>query len=147
MVGYCSTIYIRDSSAASAIKLDNDFPEQVWCKLRYNGHHELLVGVCYMTTTETVYGHIAHEQLRYLFQEVSNRDFILMGDFNYKGIDWLNNCCAGASEGIREWGDIASAGARAYNGGLGAEPPAGVQGQSSWSGGQGGEAPLKLTPF
>jgi len=36
-------------------------------------------------------------------------------------------------------------GARACNGGLGAEPPAGsrgrVQGQSPWSGGQGGEAP------
>ena len=27
-------------------------------------------------------------------------------------------------------------GARAYNGGLGAEPPARVQGQSAWSGGQ-----------
>ena len=36
--------HIRDSLVASAIKLENDFPEQVWCKLRYNGHHELLVG-------------------------------------------------------------------------------------------------------
>ena len=31
--------------------------------------------------------------------------------------------------------------ARAYNGGLGAQAPSGVQGQSPWSGGQGGEAP------
>jgi len=38
---------------------------------------------------------------------------------------------------------MASAGARAYNGGLGLAP-SGVQGQSPWSGGQGGEAPLKL---
>ena len=35
-------------------------------------------------------------------------------------------------------GDMASAGARAYNG---------VWGQSPWSGGQGGEAPLKLKSF
>ena len=70
---------------------------QVWCKLRYNGHYELLVGACYRTPTETVYGHIAHEQLRALFQEVSNRDFILMGDFNYKGIDWINNFCNNSS--------------------------------------------------
>ena len=37
---------IRDSLVASAIKLENDFPEQFWCKLRYNGHYELLVGRC-----------------------------------------------------------------------------------------------------
>ena len=41
---------------------------------------------------------------------------------------------------------MASAVARAYNGGLGAVPPAGsrVQGQRPWSGGLGGEAPQKL---
>ena len=69
-------LYIRDSLVASALKLDNVSPEQVWCKLRYNGQHELLVGVCYRMSTENVYGHIAHEQLRDLIQEVSNRDFI-----------------------------------------------------------------------
>ena len=39
---------------------------------------------------------------------------------------------------------MASAGARAYNGGLGAEPPAGSRGRAP---GQGGEAPLKLKSF
>jgi len=39
---------------------------------------------------------------------------------------------------------MASAGARAYNGGLGAEPPAGSRGRAL---GQGGEAPLKLKSF
>jgi len=31
--------------------------------------------------------------MREMIEEVSNRDFILMGDFNYTGIDWINNCC------------------------------------------------------
>jgi len=44
--------------------------------------------MCYRTPTEIVYG-----QLKDLIQEVSSRDFIPMGDFNYKGIDWTNNCC------------------------------------------------------
>ena len=35
MVGYW--LYIRDSLFVSATKLANDFPGQVWCKLRYNG--------------------------------------------------------------------------------------------------------------
>jgi len=45
---------------------------------------------------------------------------------------------------------ISSAVARAYNGGLGAEPPVGVQGTEPPVGGQGGKAPLmmmKLKPF
>jgi len=42
---------------------------------------------------------------------------------------------------------MASAGARAYNGGLGAEPPAGSRGRAPGRGGQGGEAPLKLKDF
>ncbi len=41
---------------------------------------------------------------------------------------------------------MASAGARAYMG-SGGFAPSGVQGQSPWSGGQGGEAPLKLKAF
>jgi len=39
---------------------------------------------------------------------------------------------------------MASAGARAYNGGLGACPQRDPGAESPWSGGQGGEAPLKL---
>jgi len=46
------------------------------------------------------------------------------------------------------WGHdpMASAVARAYNGGRG-RAPSGAQRQSPWSGGQGGEAPLKLKHF
>ena len=55
----------------------------------------------------------------------------------------------GAAEGNEKWGVkeralMASAGARAYNGGPSAS---GVQGQSPWLGRQGGEAPLKLKSF
>ena len=39
---------------------------------------------------------------------------------------------------------MASAVAQAYNGGLGAEPPAGSRGRAP---GQGGKAPLKLKAF
>jgi len=63
-------------------------------------------------------------------------------------VDILNISCDCQSVADPElWfrgGDMASAGARAYNGGLGAEPPAGSRGRAP---GQGGEAPLKLTSF
>ena len=42
---------------------------------------------------------------------------------------------------------MASVGARAYNGGLEAEPPAGSRGRAPGHGARGGEAPLKLKNF
>jgi len=42
---------------------------------------------------------------------------------------------------------MVSAGARAYNRGLGAEPPAAVHGAEPPVEGQGGESPLKPTRF
>jgi len=63
----------------------------VWCKLKYNGNRELLIGVCYRTPRERVYSYKAHQEIRDLMKEVSNREFVLMGDFNYKGIDWATN--------------------------------------------------------
>ena len=42
---------------------------------------------------------------------------------------------------------MASAGVRAYNAGLGAEPPAWVQGAEPSVGDQGGKAQLKLMAF
>jgi len=51
------------------------------------------------------------------------------------------------SWGSKEWpGPWPARGARAYNGGLGAEPPAGSRGRAR-GGGPGGEAPLKLQVF
>ena len=50
----------------------------------------------------------------------------------------------GAADGRKKWGSntaMASAGARAYSGGLGAEPPAGVQGTEPPVGGSGGRSP------
>ena len=49
----------------------------------------------------------------------------------------------GRRKQLESGGDMASAGARAYNGGLGAEPPAGSRGRAPGQGvrGEGGEAP------
>lgn len=79
-------IYAKDNLTVSEFKLDNEFPEQVWCKLKYDGNRELLIGVCYRTPSENVYENGVYQQLREMIQEVSNRDFILI-DFNYTGIN------------------------------------------------------------
>ena len=90
-------LYIRGCLNASLCELKNDHPEQVWCKLKYNGRDELLIGVCYRTPSENVYGSSAHRQIRELIDAISSKKFLLMGDFNYRGIDWTLNSLEGSA--------------------------------------------------
>ena len=85
-------LYVKEAFSAREVKLINQFPEQVWCKIKCNGNQELLVGVCYRTPSENVYGYEIHDKIRNLVSEISNKNFVLFGDFNYRGIDWAVNC-------------------------------------------------------
>jgi len=63
------------------------------------------------------------------------------------GVAWVRSGQSVADRGISFGGHMASAGARAYNGSLGAKPPVAVQGADSPVWGQGVEAALKLNAF
>ena len=47
--------------------------------------------MCYRTPSENVYGYEIHDKIRNLVSEIS-KNFVLFGDFNYRGIDWVVNC-------------------------------------------------------
>jgi len=66
------------------------FPEQTWCRLCINNDMELLVGVCYNSRNKSLFPN-NDELLQKLINEVSNKHMLLMGDFNYKGINWLTS--------------------------------------------------------
>ena len=34
-----------------------------------------------------------HASVRELVSKISNKNFVLFGDFNYRGIDWASNRC------------------------------------------------------
>jgi len=85
-----------------SVEMIGDFPEQVWCKISVGSGYDLLIGVCYRTPTEQVFGKDIHSKLRDMLLEVSNKNFILMGDFNYWHIDWIIGACeTGAMEECR----------------------------------------------
>jgi len=86
-------MYVKDCLNASEVKFKSDFPEQVWCKVMCNGNTELFIGVCYRTPSENVYGYGIHASVTELVREISNKNFVLFGDFNYRGIDWASNGC------------------------------------------------------
>jgi ribonuclease P/MRP protein subunit RPP40 len=90
-------LYIKNKLKAVKIELCNSFPEQVWCEISIGGNESVVVGVCYRTPTETVYGQENHSKLRELLVEAERKNFMLMGDFNYKDINWSSNMCSGTA--------------------------------------------------
>jgi len=62
-------------------------------QIKCNGNTELFIGVCYRTPSENVYGYGIHASVRELVSEISNKNFVLFGDFNYRIIDWASNGC------------------------------------------------------
>jgi len=86
---------------AVKVEVIGDFPQQVWCKIRVDSGYDLLIGVCYRTPIEQVFGKENHSKLRDMLLEVSNKNFILMGDFNYGHIDWsIGACESGATKSV-----------------------------------------------
>jgi len=83
-------LYVKKELQAVNVDEIGDFPEQAWCKIRVGSGYDLLIGVCYRTPTEQVFGKDNHSRpkLRDMLLEVSNKNFILMGDFNYGHIYW-----------------------------------------------------------
>ena len=88
-------LYIRSNLKATEYKPSTAFPEKVWCQLIFYNCWKFFVGVCYRTPSERIFGPSNHVQIRELLAESSRANFMLMGDFNYPGVDW----CGG--EGLR----------------------------------------------
>ena len=51
--------------------------------------------LCYRTPTERIYDVNLHEKLKELVCEVADKNLVLMGDFNYRNIDWQQFCTNG----------------------------------------------------
>ena len=81
-------LYVKSNIKSVEHYVETDFPEHVWSKLVDCAGRELIIGVCYRTPTESIFGKSIHEKLRKLLAEVSKKHVVLMGDFNYPGIDW-----------------------------------------------------------
>ena len=52
--------------------------------------HNLLIRECYRSCNTDIVGHENEVELRKVITEVSNTDFVLMGNFNYPDIDWVH---------------------------------------------------------
>ena len=94
-VEYCYMLEVRCSLLSST--LSHSTVSMSGVKLG-----DLLVGVFYRSTNDAVVGGDNELKLHRVLQEMSNRNVLIMGDFNYAEIDWsrhtvsksaLSGCC------------------------------------------------------
>jgi len=79
-------LYVRDTLNPVEHHTHTDYGEHVWCKV-----NDLLIGLCYRSDNLAIVGHNNEAELRQVLHEVSDRHVLVMGDFNYPGIDWISS--------------------------------------------------------
>ena len=80
-------LYVREELSPVEFISLTEYPEHVWCRLGDVGRRGLLLGVCYRTASQ-VFGYDINARLRELLIELKDDRVLLMGDFNYPGVDW-----------------------------------------------------------
>ena len=64
--------------------------EHVCCRILVENNNDLIVGIVYRSDNHGL-NMDTNESARQLIRELQPHNFLLMGDFNYPDIDWVNN--------------------------------------------------------
>ena len=81
-------LYVHNSLMADEVKMETDFQENLFVRIKLNNQENMLVGLVYRSDSGSEENNV---RLRDLMTEASDRKFthyLMMGDFNYPGIDW-----------------------------------------------------------
>jgi len=81
-------LLVNSAFNAVEVKLNNEFTDQVWCKVTIRNGEDLLLGVCYRSPNPQFSDKDNNNALCKMIEEVHDKAVILMGDFNYPDIDW-----------------------------------------------------------
>jgi hypothetical protein len=85
-------IYVKDTLSATLIEsLGTEFQESLWCVVKLK-ENTILIGLCYRSPSSTVENNKL--LLNLLDRASSSRlasQMVIMGDFNYPEIDYVNN--------------------------------------------------------
>ena len=92
-------LYVREELSPVEFHSSTGYPEHVWCRLGDDRGRGFLVGLCYRTAS-LVFDCDINARLREVLTDLRDERVLLMGDFNYPGVDWLG----GNHEGRRQKG-------------------------------------------
>ena len=89
-------LYVKEDLYPVEFHTSTEYPEHVWCRLGDVDGRGLLVGVCYRTSSQ-VFEYDINARLREVLAELRDDRVLLMGDFNFPGVDWVTGDCQRAS--------------------------------------------------
>jgi hypothetical protein len=99
-------LYVKTNLRSTEWQPRSDYPEHVWCKVKDRTNRDIKIGVIYRTCNVRIYGGSLHEKLMQLVTELREGSVLVMGDFNYAGIDWdCHGVDSGASADCEEFLD------------------------------------------
>ena len=79
-------LFVKHSVNPSEHCMLSVFQDQVWCKVC-----DLYIGIRYRSSNTTTVGPNNDDHLLQLINKISNKNVLLMGDFNLSNIDWINH--------------------------------------------------------
>ena len=82
-------IYIANHLIATQTKLGPDFKESVWCEIIINSE-KILLGCIYRSPSSSVENNESLNKLLDQLPSVQHDHLVIVGDFNFKEIDWEN---------------------------------------------------------
>ena len=81
-------IYVHERLKSQLLTIDSDFNDQLWVNVELSANHNVTIGGIYRSPNSSP---LNNDNLLKLFDVISKsrgRDLIIMGDFNYKEVDW-----------------------------------------------------------
>jgi len=77
-------LYVKKVLKPIEFVTSSTFVDHILCKVS-----NLLTGVCYQSSNYTIVGHDSNDSLNQLIKDINDKHFLMMGDFNYPDINWL----------------------------------------------------------
>ena len=87
-IGRGMILYVHKMVSAEEVEMETEFQENLFLRIKLHNQESMLVGLIYRSDSGSEEN---NTNLRTLIAEASDRKFahyLMMGDFNYPGIDW-----------------------------------------------------------
>ena len=81
-------LYVKNSLSAEQIYMDSDFKESAWCHVKLKNRDTLLAGCIYRSPSSSEENFYHLKTLLLKCKDTNHTHMLLMGDFNFKEINW-----------------------------------------------------------
>ena len=84
------SIYVKNSIRSEKIELDSEFNDNIWVRIKVRADCSILIGCIYRSPNSNSNNNDALLKLIQTASEYNTTYKVLVGDFNYKEVDWEN---------------------------------------------------------